>query len=47
MTTQDSYQTDFYATMTKYFPENGERVEIYIGKSYELKALEKLNNTSK
>ena len=29
---QDSYQTHFYSTMTKLFPENGERVEIYVGK---------------
>ncbi len=28
---QGSYQTDFFDKMNKYFPENGERVEVYIG----------------
>jgi hypothetical protein len=28
---QNSYQTDFYDAMAHHFPENGERVEVYIG----------------
>ena len=28
---QNSYQTEFYQVMSRYYPENGERVEIYVG----------------
>ena len=30
---QNSYQTDYYKTLMEVFPEHGERVEVYVGKS--------------
>ena len=29
---KSSYQSHFYSEMTGYFPENGERVQVYVGK---------------
>jgi hypothetical protein len=29
---QKSYQTKYYKTLQQVFPENGERVEVYVGK---------------
>ena len=28
---KSSYQSHFYSEMTEYFPENGERVQVYVG----------------
>ena len=33
---QNSYQTDYYKTLMEVFPEHGERVEVYVGKSSQL-----------
>ena len=33
---QNSYQTDYYKTLMEVFPEHGERVEVYVGKSQQL-----------
>ena len=34
---QHSYQTRYYETLMEVFPEHGERVEIYVGKSNDQK----------